>query len=268
MNAKPLFSFLLPTRANTEMLEAFLDSLRETCSVPDRIEVVLCHDSDDPETEAFEYDGLSNRKVVLQPGATMGQLNNRCLADASGEYIMLVNDDILVRSQDWDVEILRLLKSEPDPHVLVHVNDEIFGHKLCTFPMLSRQTIELVGLCPDGYRRYAIDDHICEIFHILRFLGHDRIRYMDHVVFEHLNYDLKAGVAGEKVYVPRTPPQHDWELFRNLLDARKKAALKLALAIDGDERNLLKYTAQLKLVHHDKEYRQMSPLILDQRRTA
>jgi hypothetical protein len=244
------------------MLRDFLESLHNTCSDPSYVEVVICHDSDDAETASFAFDGLTCRRVVAEPGMTMGTLNNLCLSAATGDFIMLVNDDILVRTPRWDEKILTLLGAQRDRHVLIHVNDEIFGQKLCTFPMLSRETIAMIGLCNDGYRRYAIDDHICEIFHILRFLGHDRIRYMADVVFEHLNYDLKAGVTGEKVYVPRTPPEHDWALFRSLLDARKQAALTLALSIDGHEENMNRYADQLVLVDHDKEYRRMTPLDL------
>ncbi len=242
------------------MLGDFLESLRATSSDPSRIEVVLCHDADDAETAAFRYDGLACRRVVAEPGLTMGALNLRCLSAAGGAWVMLVNDDILVRTPGWDRHMLGLLDGQPDGHLLLHVNDGIFGPKLCTFPMLSRATIGLIGLCHEGYRRYAIDDHISEIFHILRFLGHDRIRYMADVVFEHLNYDLKAGVAGEKVYVPRTPPEHDWALFRSLLGTRRQAALTLALAIDGDARNRDRYRERLRLVDHDKAYRRMAPL--------
>jgi hypothetical protein len=264
----PLFSFLLPTRANTGMLRNFLDSLHATCSDSSRVEVILCQDSDDIETAAFSFNRLTYKRVIAAPGLTMGALNNLCFSVATGEFVMLVNDDIMVRTPEWDRKIIALLDAEPDRHLLIHVNDEIFGQKLCTFPMLSRKTVELIGLCNEGYRRYAIDDHICEIFHILRFLGHDRIRYLDDVLFEHLNYGLKVGMAGEKTYVPRTPPEHDWALFHSLLGERKQAALTLALDIDGHKRNLARYTVQLDLVDLDKAYRKMPPSGFDRGQRA
>ena len=241
------------------MLRDFLDSLHTMCSDPSILEIVICHDSDDEKTAAFNFDRLSCRRVVARPETSMGALNNLCLSAATGEFVMLVNDDIMVRTPEWDDRIAESLEHETDPHVLVHVNDGIFGPKLCTFPMLSRATIDIIGLCPEDYRRYAIDDHICEIFHILRFLGHNRIRYLDDVLFEHLNYDLKAG---KKEYVPRTPPEHDWALFRSLLESRKEAALALALVIDGDEGNKAGYIKQLARIDHDKQYRRLAPLDL------
>lgn len=241
------------------MLRDFLESLRNMCSDPSLTEVVICYDLDDAETAAFSFEGLRCRRIVAEPGMTMGTLNNRCLSVATGEYLMLVNDDIVVRTPEWDRKISAVLDAEPNRHLLIHVNDEIFGKTLCTFPMLSRETVDIIGLCNEGYRRYAIDDHICDIFHILRFLGHDRIRYLDDVVFEHLNYDLNKG---KKAYVPRTPPQHDWDLFKTLVEERKQAALGLSLVLDGHEINKERYMDRLRLVDHDKKYRQMVPLTL------
>lgn len=227
------------------MLRDFLDSLRLRADRPDRLEVVLCRDADDAETAAFRYEGLALRPVVAPPGATMGRLNNLCLEAATGRYVMLVNDDIVVRTQGFDSRIAAVLEREADGHVLVHVNDGIFGASLCTFPLLSRRTVERIGLCPDAYRRYAIDDHIMHVFRLLRELGHSRIRYLEDVLFEHLNYTLKECAQGKRAYVPRTPPEADWALFHALRPEREQAALRLALEIDGHDRHLPRYRERL-----------------------
>lgn len=259
-NKAPYFSFLLPTRRNVEMLGNFLDSIVRMTHCLDLVEVVLCVDSDDEKTLNYEHSGVTVLKTVVEPGTAMGIMNNRCYEVSCGTYVMLMNDDVLMQTKGWDSFIWDALNLENDGHVLVHVNDLLFGKKLCTFPMLSRQTIELVGFCPEEFHRFAIDDYLFDIFHILRYLGHDRIRYMENVVFEHLNYQLDADDINTRIYKPKISPELDWTHYQNLLSRRKQAALQLATDIDGDARNEAAYLKYLENVTINHEYRQMEPM--------
>jgi hypothetical protein len=102
---------------------------------------------------------------------------------------MAMNDDVLLRTRGWDDEVRLALDAVRDDIFLVHVNDMLFGHTLCCFPMVSRTFCEMAGgFCPDEYERYRIDDHIHEAFALLGGHGHHRIFYMPGVIFEHLNY--------------------------------------------------------------------------------
>ena len=257
---RPLFSFLVPTRNNVQMLGNFLDSIADTTSGIERLEVVLCIDSDDQTSLQYEHPGVQCIRTIAPPGSTMGSLNNRCFNAASGEYVMLLNDDVILRTSGWDLKITEAVESFSCAHPLIHVNDWIFGPALCTFPMFSRKTAELVGLCPVDFFRYGIDDHIMDIFHILRSLGHDRIYYMKDIVFEHLNYHLKGSDGQARSYVPKKSPAYDWAIFEKLLPLRKKAALSLAFDIDGHQNNEKYYRERLKLVSTDKSYRKLDPL--------
>ena len=80
------------------------------------------------------------------------------------------------------------------------------------------------GICPEGYRRYRIDDHIYNIFNLLSVLGHNRILYLPDVVFEHHNFVTTT--AGDVEYQP-DPAIHaiDTELFDSLLEDRKRIAV-------------------------------------------
>ncbi len=256
-NKKPNFSFLIPTRSNVDMLGNFLDSIVKTTHRIEDVEVVLCIDSDDNESISYEHPDIPCVKTIVQPGTAMGIMNNRCYEASSGEYVMLLNDDVLLRTQGWDTLILDTLNTETDRHILVHVNDMLFGKKLCTFPMMSRDTVGLVGFCPERFQRFAIDDHLFDIFHILRYLGHDRIRYLGNIVFEHLNFHTRSDEDNVRVYKPKSAPEQDWAHYQELLSERKQAALKLAVMIDNDSRNkpvYLKYLENVTLTH---EYRNM-----------
>src|SRR5205814_808477 len=108
------------------------------------------------------------------------------------------------------------------------------------FPILSRKACLEIGICPQEYRRYRIDDHIYDTYNILAYLGYRRIVYLPGVVFEHLNHQ-SADVEGQKfvsedakVYVPNPEIlEPDARLFDSWTERRKQDAMKLAGLIEN-----------------------------------
>ena len=225
------FSFIVPTRGRTESLVRLCDSIRAHTRRLDELEVVLVIDSDDLPSARFEYPGLHIRKVEGAPGRSMGALDAAGFCAASGRYLMLLNDDVVLETTAWDDTVLQVFQQFPDGMVLVHINETIFGRKLCTFPFLTRAFCELAGgICPDKYLRYRIDDHIHNIFDLLTLLGHRRRVFLPEVVFRHFN--LTETPEGHD-YVPN-PEIHavDTRLFDALLPERKRLALAAMEAIE------------------------------------
>jgi glycosyltransferase involved in cell wall biosynthesis len=223
---RPMLSLIVPTRGRPAQLRAFLDSLCQTAERIAQLEVVLVADEDDAETVAFRHPGITLRRVVVPQGLPMGGLNARGYAAATGDHIMLCNDDVVVRTPGWDGRLRAVFGSFPDGVVLVHVNDGTFKESLCVFPCVSRRYAELAGgICPEGYRRYRIDDHIYNVFNLLALLGEYRIQYLPDVLFEHQNY--AASIAG-RTYVP-DPEIHgrDTEHYLATFPARKDLAAQL-----------------------------------------
>lgn len=184
----PTFSLIVPTRQRTARLRRLFDSLAATTAHPDRVEVVLVLDDDDTASLAFTETRLPCRRTVGPPGRSMGALNQAGYAVASGRFVMLLNDDVLVRTPAWDREVGRVLNRYPDGIVLGHVNDTLMRDRLCTFPILTRDYCRLAGgVCPTDYQRYRIDDHIEDVFNMLHALGYRRTVYFPGVIFEHLN---------------------------------------------------------------------------------
>ena len=150
----PLISFLLPTRGKPDLARRFLRSLHETAHQPEEIEVILGVDEDDPQSHSITHEGLAVKRVILPPGLTMGALNRACFEASTGRYVMLINDDVIVRTPGWDTAIYRTFAAFGDDIALVHVNDLLFQERLCTFPVLSRKACLEIGICPACYRRY------------------------------------------------------------------------------------------------------------------
>jgi hypothetical protein len=230
---KPLFSLLLPTRNRVKDLTALLQSLEATTLNPGQLEIILGIDEDDQATRAFTWEGLTVKKTILTPGLTMGAMNNACYAASTGRYVMLMNDDMLVRTQGWDDILEKALAPIRDDIFLAHVNDLLFGEKLCCFPMLSRTLCDMAGgVCPSYYERYRIDDHIYNVFNLLAMAGHRRIYYFPDVVFEHLNFE--AMDSGNREYLYDKPTlERDAHRFDERLEERKSLALAMADHIES-----------------------------------
>ena len=114
MTGPPLFSLIVPTRQRTSQLCRLLDSLVATAARPTMVEVVVVVDEDDPESRSFQYDALPLRKVVVAPGLSMGALNMAGYEASSGRYLMLLNDDVIVRTPRWDETIAACFRDFPD----------------------------------------------------------------------------------------------------------------------------------------------------------
>lgn len=229
---RPTFSLIVPTRGRPDQLRQMLDSVAATAHHPERVEVVLVVDADDP-ASLVRHPALSVRWVVVPRGRTMGELNNAGFEASAGRYVMLLNDDVIVRTRGWDAAASECFRRFPDPFALVHVNDTLMRDHLCTFPLTSRAFYEVVdGICPPEYRRYRIDDHVEDVFNLLAVLGERRVIYLPDVVFEHHNA-VEHPDAGLVYMSDPAVLAEDAPRFDALLPARKELALRVYAAIDG-----------------------------------
>jgi len=227
----PVISLIVPTRARLGKLRIFLDSLAETTANPSRIQLLLVVDDDDSETLAFRHPAIPFEIVAVSPGERMGALNRAGYAASRGDLVMLLNDDVIVRAPGWDERVVEVVAAFPDSIALVHVNDLIFGKRLCTFPLVTRTFCEMAGgICPDTYTRYRIDDHIFNVFRLLSCLGEKRIVYLPDLIFEHTNVRF---AAGRRRYVPiREIHDLDTRSYRRLHKDRKQLASRLCRYIE------------------------------------
>ena len=224
-------SLLLPTRGRAHLIRRLFDSLARCTDRLDDLEVILYLDDDDETHQEISDDRFSMIKIT-GPRLSMGAYNTICLDRASGDLIMLMNDDVVVRTQAWDRRVAKLGRTIPDGIFLAYPNDLHIGKRMCTFPILTKKTCELLlRPYPEEYKTYFIDWHVFDTFKRLRALGHARIFYLEDVVFEHCHY--MAGKAEcDATYKEKDYYQDDWS-FLNLRPLRQKMAERLAASIAG-----------------------------------
>lgn len=190
-------------------------------------------DRDDPDSLGFAHNRVPLERVVVEPGLTMGSLNMAGYRAASGCYLMLLNDDVIVRTPAWDQAVLSAFGAFSDGILLVNANDLVFRNSLTIFPCVTREFCALMnGICPESYRRYCIDDHIQDIFHLLRAKGHRRHFFLPEVIFEHTNIS-DSGEGGVHYATDAAIHQQDIQLFHELAGERNRIAEEASRRIES-----------------------------------
>lgn len=145
-------------------------------------------DEDDSESHGIENSRLNIIKNI-GPRSTMGAYNTTCLGCSSGEIIILMNDDLVIRTKNWDQIISDFTRTIPDGIFLAYPNDKESGCHMCTFPIMSRKTCEILSNpYPKEYDALYIDVHIFDVFTRLKHIGYDRMFYLGNVIFDHRHF--------------------------------------------------------------------------------
>ena len=112
LTGHPLISVLIPNKDHTDDLDRCLTSLYKNAGYDNFEVLVIENNSTDPATFTYykearqRYDGL---QVVNYPqkGFNFSGINNFGRQYASGDYLLLLNNDVEVRNADWLTELLR-----------------------------------------------------------------------------------------------------------------------------------------------------------------
>lgn len=220
-------SLLLPTRNRPVELARALASAAQTARQPDRLEAVLYLDEDDRATHGFACSDMRLIKLV-GPRICMGAMTRACHAAATGEIVMLANDDVVFGTPGWDDAARNACDRFVDRICLAWGNDGCTG--LPAHPWLSQETCRVLGgLCPANYHREFIDTHLHDIFRRLRRLGHDRLVYLPDVSIEHRTFF--AGKAAEDETYKKPCRERDELKFLDWAEERDLAARRLARAM-------------------------------------
>jgi hypothetical protein len=143
-------SILLPTRGRPALCSESARSLMSTARRPREIEFVLRRDFDDPSL----YDLRASVVVFNVFGdprgyAGLGDYYNECARAATGEWLLIWNDDCVMRTQHWDDALC-------DRAGLVAFEH---GH----FPAVSRRWLDAAGRITASPHADTYIAHVCEL---------------------------------------------------------------------------------------------------------
>jgi len=224
-------SLLLPTRGRPFLVKRLFQSIVEHTDDLNSLEIIMYLDEDDTESHGIEDQSLNIVKIV-GPRSTMGEYNTKSLESSSGEIIMLMNDDLVIFTPKWDKIIQDFTLTIPDGIFMAYPND-MEGASMSTFPIMSRKICEILSRpYPIEYESLYIDTHIFDIFTLLKYLGQNRIFFLDNVVFDHRHF-INGKIRPDASYSHKNRFQ-DAMAFISLRHLRQSSAHRLLAAIKNE----------------------------------
>lgn len=109
VKGNPLVSIIIPNKNHKEDLEKCIESIRIKSTYTNYEIIIVENNSTEP--EIFEYykelEQSENIKVITYQGEfNYSKINNTGVKDAKGEYLILLNNDIKIITQNWIEELL------------------------------------------------------------------------------------------------------------------------------------------------------------------
>ena len=224
------YSILCPTRSRAGRCKTYADSIFQTATNPEWIELLLYVDSDDPQKANYQsWTQKHPHKVVLVIGEpiSVSKSWNIIAEKATGNILMLGNDDLVHESVGWDAKLDTEIAKFPDQIFCIWVNDKHKGEKLCTFPAISRKWYETVGYFSPGiFEFFYHDSWIQDIGQRV-----DRLHYVPDVIIEHRHWSY--GYANDETTKRHRQGEgcgrstRDSKIFKDNTHLREEAAERL-----------------------------------------
>ena len=136
-----MISLLLPTRKRPHRLKTFIESVRQTES--NRSEICVYVDWDD--TSYALEDFRTDAKMFFGPKEILSDYWNVLAKNATGEILMLCADDLVFKTQHWDLIVEDAFAKVGDRIILVYGDDGKNGNNFATHPAISRKWVQTLG---------------------------------------------------------------------------------------------------------------------------
>ncbi len=144
-------SILLPTRARFDMVISSINSLFNTCSDENNFEILLGLDNDDIETSQKLADSLKEKYNVKfffferQYYRGLHNYYNELCLKSLGDSLLLWNDDAIMKSLNWDLEIINNHKEFKVLNPKVDTMEDYWKNVGVLFPIIPKKWIEITG---------------------------------------------------------------------------------------------------------------------------
>ena len=178
------FSILTPSRNRPVMLKAFIDSVFDLCEFNHRVEMMVYVDSDDPAIDEYREleAGISDTvEFVYGEPMSISKSWNILAKQCSGDVLIMGNDDLIYRTENWDTLLEKELIAYPDDIYCAWMQDKSKGKNHCAFPIVSRLWYETLDYFTPGIFHFGYND--TWIFCIAKLIG--RCHFIPHIIGEH-----------------------------------------------------------------------------------
>ena len=165
-------SILYPTRERSLKFKRMLTSMIENCKFPDRINILLLFDTDEPELDKYKevmknekYKNF-NFKIFIKDLKNHAIRNNYLATYSNDEILFPVNDDMIFKSKNWDKHIDEEFSKIDMNYAYCLWTDtgQKYPYLHSDFPILNRAWFDKLGyLCAEIFNHWYFDKWICEL---------------------------------------------------------------------------------------------------------
>ncbi|MFC5288465.1 aspartyl/asparaginyl beta-hydroxylase domain-containing protein [Actinokineospora guangxiensis] len=188
---------LCPSRNRPAGMARLIRSVHRTAANPGRVEIRCYVDSDDPTVDAYRkvfasaarrYPDLAACELHVGEPIGVSAAWNVIAAAASGEFLVMANDDQLYVDHGWDrafdARVAELAVEHPDEVLCLFFDGGQYTDDSADFPMISRAWYETLGYYSPGiFQQWQAEQWI---FDIARRVG--RLYRVPGVLVRHLHY--------------------------------------------------------------------------------
>ena len=145
-------SILIPTRKRFEMFTKSISSLYNNCSSIDNFEVLVATDNDDEETTSKIKDFFTHKTNLKyftyerQYYYGFHHYINDLYNHAEGEFLFLWGDDAVMKSKDWDLEILNYSDKFCMLSPKVDNMESYWRDQGVLFPIIPKKWVDITGV--------------------------------------------------------------------------------------------------------------------------
>jgi hypothetical protein len=227
------FSIVLASRERIGLLDSLLKSLEANTADKVNTEVIICIDDDDHLTRRYSErlkSSCSFARMVTRPRSrnlNEDYLNWAWRNFATGDYIVVCNDDCVFSTPNWDQVALgrlnKFLEDKPDGIVYGWIEDALIeragGLNYCCFPLVSHAAAKVLGwVMPPEFtgwgadiglwRVYSPTDRVCDLscVRIDHISYHSGTRPRDHVSY-HVE-QISIGTPNPIIHYDPNPAIH------------------------------------------------------------
>lgn len=221
------FSIVLPSLGNKELLLKMLESFERTTRNPRSIEFLIALDvgNINKVLEWFDKENYSFRVTFFERQITEDFTNDyyNFLANRSaGENIIAFNDDAWMRTQDWDIKIMKEIKAYGWSVYMLDIPDTArikYRNTFPCFPCVSRRAMNTLGwLLHKDVPMYPADRVTTEVY-----FNAKRIIPIRNVLIEH-EHIIESDPSKNRMMDIYTRSQKDINIFDDVLKLSNVAA--------------------------------------------
>ena len=173
-------------------MQQFIQSALAKAEDPQRVEILLYIDDDDPEFKQYKSSianfekksGCNSISIILGPSVGVPRAANILFNKSTADVFLISNDDQVFIDHGWDTRLDKEIIKFPDNIFCIWFNDKWESRNFCTFPIISRKWIETLG-----YLQFPFFEHFFTdawIWMLAKAIGRDH--YIDDIVIEHRHW--------------------------------------------------------------------------------